>query len=158
VRRDEAIALTRAQLPELRQRFGVRQLAVFGSVARDEATAASDESTACAPVRGVLLGTLSVTAVRAQAALGAVRARFLGAGGAESRASTSAASRREALDPTAGLDDVGEVQPPLDADLFIAAGSVAAERAARERAARADLERILRRAIEQAATLRAGNQ
>ncbi len=32
----------RAQLPELRQRFGVRQLAVFGSVARDEATAASD--------------------------------------------------------------------------------------------------------------------
>jgi len=42
VRRDEAIALMRAQLPELRQRFGVRQLAVFGSVARDEATAASD--------------------------------------------------------------------------------------------------------------------
>ena len=29
-------------LPELRVRFGVRDLSVFGSVARDEATAASD--------------------------------------------------------------------------------------------------------------------
>jgi predicted nucleotidyltransferase len=42
VRRDDAIALIRSHLPELRQRFGVRERAVFGSVARDEATAASD--------------------------------------------------------------------------------------------------------------------
>jgi len=32
----------RPHLPELRQRFGVRELAVFGSVARNEAAASSD--------------------------------------------------------------------------------------------------------------------
>jgi uncharacterized protein len=42
VRRDEAIAVIRSHLAELRQRFGVREFALFGSVARDEATAASD--------------------------------------------------------------------------------------------------------------------
>jgi uncharacterized protein len=42
VRRDAAIAAIRAHLPELRRQFHVRDLAVFGSVARDEATAASD--------------------------------------------------------------------------------------------------------------------
>jgi uncharacterized protein len=42
VRRADAIAVIRSHLAELRQRFGVRELAVFGSVARDEATAASD--------------------------------------------------------------------------------------------------------------------
>ncbi len=42
MRRDTVIASIRAHLPELRQRFGVRDLAVFGSVARDEATSTSD--------------------------------------------------------------------------------------------------------------------
>jgi predicted nucleotidyltransferase len=42
VRREEAIASIRPHLPELRRRFGVRQLAVFGSVARDEAATESD--------------------------------------------------------------------------------------------------------------------
>jgi hypothetical protein len=40
--RDEAIAALRPLLPVLRERFGVRRLSIFGSVARDEATAASD--------------------------------------------------------------------------------------------------------------------
>ncbi len=42
MRRDQAIAVIHDHLPELRRRFGVRKLAVFGSVARDEATEASD--------------------------------------------------------------------------------------------------------------------
>ncbi len=42
MRRDEAIGLIRPHLPALRRRFGVRELAVFGSVARNEAAAASD--------------------------------------------------------------------------------------------------------------------
>ena len=40
--REVAFARLGALLPELRTRFGVRELAVFGSVARDEATDASD--------------------------------------------------------------------------------------------------------------------
>lgn len=42
MRRDAVIAAIRAHLPELRQRFGVRDIKVFGSVARDEATGTSD--------------------------------------------------------------------------------------------------------------------
>lgn len=42
VRRDTVIAVIRAHLPEIRQRFGVRDLSVFGSVARDESTGTSD--------------------------------------------------------------------------------------------------------------------
>ncbi len=42
MRRDTVIAAIHAHLGELRQRFGVRDLAVFGSVARDEATGTSD--------------------------------------------------------------------------------------------------------------------
>lgn len=41
MRRDEAIARLKALEPEIR-RFGVRTLYLFGSVARDEAGAASD--------------------------------------------------------------------------------------------------------------------
>ncbi len=40
--RDTAFARLRALLPEARSRFGVRELAVFGSVARGEATSSSD--------------------------------------------------------------------------------------------------------------------
>jgi predicted nucleotidyltransferase len=40
--RDTAFARLRPLLPEARARFGVRHLAVFGSVARGEATSASD--------------------------------------------------------------------------------------------------------------------
>lgn len=42
MRRELAITLLRDRLPELRRRFAVRRLAVFGSVARDEATDRSD--------------------------------------------------------------------------------------------------------------------
>ena len=42
MRRDEVIALLRNCLPDLRRQFGVRELAVFGSVARDEASTTSD--------------------------------------------------------------------------------------------------------------------
>ncbi len=41
MRRDEAIAILRAHTEEL-TRFGVRSLAIFGSVARDEARPDSD--------------------------------------------------------------------------------------------------------------------
>jgi uncharacterized protein len=39
---DDAVAALRAALPELRRRWPIRSLAVFGSVARDEAGPASD--------------------------------------------------------------------------------------------------------------------
>ena len=42
VHRMQAIEALRSHLPELRQRFGVMSLSVFGSVARDDATDASD--------------------------------------------------------------------------------------------------------------------
>ena len=42
MRRGAAIALLKSALPELRQRFGVLRLVLFGSVARDEAAAGSD--------------------------------------------------------------------------------------------------------------------
>lgn len=42
MRRDRVLALIGSHLSEFRNRFSVRQLALFGSVARDEATAASD--------------------------------------------------------------------------------------------------------------------
>lgn len=42
MRRDEALALLSDHLDELRTRFGVASLAVFGSVARDEARPDSD--------------------------------------------------------------------------------------------------------------------
>jgi uncharacterized protein len=42
MRRAQAITLLRERLPDLRRRFAVSRLAVFGSVARDEATERSD--------------------------------------------------------------------------------------------------------------------
>jgi predicted nucleotidyltransferase len=39
---DEVMARLRELLPKVRERFGVRELAVFGSVARGEAREASD--------------------------------------------------------------------------------------------------------------------
>lgn len=42
MRRDEALAILAAQLDELRQRFGASSLALFGSVARDQAGPDSD--------------------------------------------------------------------------------------------------------------------
>lgn len=42
MKRDEAIRLLSAHLQELTERFGVRSLALFGSVARDEARPDSD--------------------------------------------------------------------------------------------------------------------
>jgi predicted nucleotidyltransferase len=38
----DVLALLRDQMPMLRERYGVRSLALFGSVVRGEATAASD--------------------------------------------------------------------------------------------------------------------
>lgn len=40
--RDETIKLLHKHRPEIRERFGVKRLAVFGSVARDEARDESD--------------------------------------------------------------------------------------------------------------------
>lgn len=40
--RDDVLRVLRAHAPELARRYGVRALALFGSVARDEATEASD--------------------------------------------------------------------------------------------------------------------
>lgn len=40
--RDEILAILRALLPELRERYGVRSLSLFGSAARDEMTETSD--------------------------------------------------------------------------------------------------------------------
>lgn len=40
--RDEIISILRAALPDLRQRWPIQSLALFGSMARDEATEASD--------------------------------------------------------------------------------------------------------------------
>ncbi len=40
--RDEALQILREYQDKLAERYGVRSLALFGSVARDEATAASD--------------------------------------------------------------------------------------------------------------------
>jgi predicted nucleotidyltransferase len=42
MRRDEALAILRKLLPELRAGFGVEALYLFGSTARDEATSQSD--------------------------------------------------------------------------------------------------------------------
>ena len=42
MRRDEALTILRAALPELRSRYAVKDIAVFGSVARDEAGPDSD--------------------------------------------------------------------------------------------------------------------
>ena len=42
LRRDEALALLRAHAPEIERRTGIRPVALFGSVARDEATVDSD--------------------------------------------------------------------------------------------------------------------
>lgn len=42
VKRDVAMQRLHESMPTLRERFGVRELSVFGSVARDEATDGSD--------------------------------------------------------------------------------------------------------------------
>lgn len=42
ITRDEVLQILREHQDRLNERFGVRSLALFGSVARDEATAASD--------------------------------------------------------------------------------------------------------------------
>jgi uncharacterized protein len=40
--KDRILSVLRAALPDLRQRWPIRSLALFGSIARDEATDASD--------------------------------------------------------------------------------------------------------------------
>lgn len=42
MRREDAIRILRSHLPALRRQFAVQSLAVFGSVARDEASDSSD--------------------------------------------------------------------------------------------------------------------
>jgi uncharacterized protein len=42
LQRDHVLAMLRQAAPDLRCKYGVTRLGVFGSVARDEATAASD--------------------------------------------------------------------------------------------------------------------
>jgi predicted nucleotidyltransferase len=42
VKRDDVLRILRAHRAEIEQRFGIRQMALFGSFARDEATEESD--------------------------------------------------------------------------------------------------------------------
>jgi len=42
MQRDDVFRLIKASLPELTRRFGIKSVSIFGSTARDEATAASD--------------------------------------------------------------------------------------------------------------------
>ena len=42
MQRDKILSILRQALPELRDRYGVKDLAIFGSVARDEAREDSD--------------------------------------------------------------------------------------------------------------------
>ena len=42
MQRDVALDLLRSHLPELRARFGVAQLSLFGSLARNDSTSSSD--------------------------------------------------------------------------------------------------------------------
>jgi predicted nucleotidyltransferase len=42
MKKEEIIAFLRAKKPELRERFGVERIVLFGSYARDEATEKSD--------------------------------------------------------------------------------------------------------------------
>jgi predicted nucleotidyltransferase len=42
MKRDDVLGILRAEQPRLRSDFGVQSLALFGSVARDEASPASD--------------------------------------------------------------------------------------------------------------------
>lgn len=42
MKRDQTLAILRAERERLRRDYGVKSLALFGSVARDEASAASD--------------------------------------------------------------------------------------------------------------------
>lgn len=42
MKRDQALATLRTERDRLRRDYGIKSLALFGSVARDEATAASD--------------------------------------------------------------------------------------------------------------------
>lgn len=58
--RDQVIAKLNAALPDLRREFGVRELSVFGSVARGDEDAASDVDVLVAfePAARVTLSTL----------------------------------------------------------------------------------------------------
>jgi uncharacterized protein len=42
MQRDEALTILKAHMPELKARFGVQSLYLFGSTARDEASGGSD--------------------------------------------------------------------------------------------------------------------
>lgn len=69
---EEAIGALRAAIPELRQRFGVRSLSVFGSLARGEATATSDADMMVAfePGRRITLMLLADLVAELEARLG----------------------------------------------------------------------------------------
>lgn len=53
--KDEIFAVLRAALPDLKRRWPIRSLAVFGSAARGEATAASDVDVLVDFVRSIAL-------------------------------------------------------------------------------------------------------
>jgi hypothetical protein len=63
------------------------------------------------------------------------------------------AARNETIGAPSALDAPREPPPPT-ADLFISAGAIIAERAARGAASRSRIEEILRRAVDQATALR----
>lgn len=63
--RDDALTILRAHLPELKARFGVASIALFGSTARDQATSASDVDVLVSFADSVPVGLFELADVKA---------------------------------------------------------------------------------------------
>jgi len=65
VSRDDALTILREHLPELRARFGVASIALFGSTARDEAGLTSDVDVLVSFAEGVRVGLFELVDLKA---------------------------------------------------------------------------------------------
>lgn len=63
--RDDALTILREHLPELRARFGVASIALFGSTARDEAGLTSDVDVLVSFAEGVRVGLFELVDLKA---------------------------------------------------------------------------------------------
>lgn len=63
--RDDALTILRAHLLELKARFGVASIALFGSTARDQATSASDVDVLVSFADSVPVGLFELADVKA---------------------------------------------------------------------------------------------
>ncbi len=70
MRRDEVLALIKAHYSELQERFGVKSIGIFGSVARDEAGTVSDVDILVEFARPVGLFTFAALQRRLESILG----------------------------------------------------------------------------------------